>query len=168
MTLQELNSYPRYRAEGELVKCCGSTAWVRTITGRRPFASRDRLLRAASEVWWRLDAADWLEAFRAHPQIGQQRAVAPTSFQAQSWSAEEQSGMSRVGVGVTMALEKANQEYLAKFGYIFIVCAAGKCADQMLSLLKSRLANPPEAEIRVAAEEQDKITRLRLDKLVPL
>lgn len=168
MTLQELNAFPRYRAEAELIKCCGSTAWVRTMTGRRPFANRERLLRAASEVWWRLDSTDWLEAFRAHPQIGQQKAVALISTQAQAWSAQEQSGMNRAGVGVTMALEEANQEYLAKFGYIFIVCASGKSADQLLSILKSRLANSPEAEIRVAAEEQDKITRLRLDKLVPL
>jgi OHCU decarboxylase len=168
MTLLELNAFPRYRAEAELIKCCGSTAWVRTMTGRRPFASRDRLLRAATEVWWRLDPADWLEAFRMHPQIGQQRAVALTSAQAQAWSAEEQSGMNRAGVGATMALEEANQEYLAKFGYIFIVCASGKNADQMLSILKSRLPNTPEAEIRMAAEEQDKITRLRLAKLVPL
>jgi len=168
MTLQELNAVPRYRAEAELMKCCGSTAWVRTMTGRRPFANRERLLRAASEVWWRLDPADWLEAFGAHPQIGQQKAAAPTSAQAQAWSAAEQSGMSRAGVGVITSLEEANQEYLAKFGYIFIVCASGKYADEMLSILKSRLANPPETEIRVAAEEQDKITRLRLDKLVPL
>jgi 2-oxo-4-hydroxy-4-carboxy-5-ureidoimidazoline decarboxylase len=76
--------------------------------------------------------------------------------------------MNRAGVGVTMALEEANQEYLAKFGYIFIVCASGKSAVEMLSILKSRLSNTPEAEVRVAAEEQDKITRLRLDKLVPL
>ncbi|HYL75005.1 MAG TPA: 2-oxo-4-hydroxy-4-carboxy-5-ureidoimidazoline decarboxylase [Bryobacteraceae bacterium] len=168
MTLQELNSVPRYRAEAELIKCCGSAAWVRTMTGRRPFANRERLLRAASEVWWHLDPADWLEAFRAHPQIGQQKAATLTPVQAQAWSAQEQSGMSRAGVGVTMELEEANQEYLARFGYIFIVSASGKSADQVLSILKSRLANPPETEIRVAAEEQDKITRLRLDKLVPL
>ncbi|HEV2687150.1 MAG TPA: 2-oxo-4-hydroxy-4-carboxy-5-ureidoimidazoline decarboxylase [Bryobacteraceae bacterium] len=166
MTLAELNAFPRYRAEGELVKCCGSAAWVRAMTGRRPFASLERLLRAASEVWWRLDSDDWLEAFRAHPRIGAQKAVAHAPAQAQAWSEMEQSGMSRAGVGVTMALEEANEEYLAKFGYIFIVCASGKGAEEMLSILKSRIANAPEAEIRVAAEEQDKITRLRLERLI--
>jgi len=166
MTLSELNAFPRYRAEGELVKCCGSTAWVRAMTGRRPFASRDRLLRAASEVWWRLDADDWKEAFRAHPRIGEQKAVAHAPAQAQAWSAFEQSSMTRASVDVVTALEEANEEYFAKFGYIFIVCASGKGPDEMLSILKSRLPNQPEAEIRVAAEEQDKITRLRLERLV--
>jgi OHCU decarboxylase len=107
-----------------------------------------------------------MEAFRAHPQIGQSQSTAHTSAQAQTWSAQEQSAMSRAGVGVTMDLEEANQEYLTKFGYIFIVCASGKSADEMLALLRSRLANSPEQEIRVAAEEQNQITRLRLEKLL--
>jgi len=158
MTLQELNAVPRYRAEAELVKCCGSTAWVRTITGRRPFAGMERLLRASSEVWWHLDRDDWLEAFRAHPQIGQRNAS--------GWAALEQAGMVRAGAGVAAALEQANQDYLAKFGFIFIVCASGKSADEMLAILKSRLPNEPEAELRVAAEEQDKITRLRLERMI--
>jgi len=167
MTLAELNGFPRYRAEGEFVKCCGSMAWVRTMTGRRPYINRERMLRAASEVWWRLDSTDWMEAFKAHPQIGQQKAASPTPDQSQKWSAQEQSGVSRAGVGVAMALEEANQEYLAKFGYIFIICATGKSADEMLANLQSRLVNSAEVEIRLAAEEQDKITRLRLEKLVP-
>lgn len=168
MTLSELNAFPRYRAEGELVKCCGSTAWVRAMTGRRPFTNRDRLFRAASEVWWHLDADDWMEAFRAHPRIGEQRAVVHAPAQAQVWSALEQSSVNRGSAGVITALEEANEEYFAKFGYIFIVCASGKGADEMLSILKSRLPNQPEAEIRVAAKEQEKITRLRLERLVAL
>jgi len=160
MTLSELNALPRYRAEGELLKCCGSAAWARTMAGRRPFVSFDRLLKAASEVWWRLDQADWLEAFRAHPQIGGQKATHHV------WAAREQSGMDRAGVAVTTAMEEGNREYLAKFGYIFIVCATGKSADEMLSILRSRLVNPAEEEIRVAAAEQNKITCLRLEKLL--
>ena len=143
MTLAELNVLPRYRAEEELLKCCGSTAWVRGMARRRPFVSFDRLLQAASETWWRLDPADWLAAFRAHPQIGQRHTAAHISPQAQAWSAQEQAGMSRAGVGVTRDLEGANQEYLAKFGYIFIVCASGKSAEEMLALLRSRLPNSP-------------------------
>jgi OHCU decarboxylase len=166
MTLAELNMLPRFRAEEELLKCCGSVAWAGGMARRRPFASFDRLLQAASEIWCRLDPADWMEAFRAHPQIGQHQSPAHTSAQAQAWSAQEQSGMSRAGAGVTMDLEEANREYLEKFGYIFIVCATGKTADQMLAILRSRLPNSPEQEIRVAAEEQNKITRLRLERLV--
>ena len=166
MTLAEFNVLPRYRAEEELLKCCGSAAWARGMARRRPFASFDRLLQAAGEIWWRLDSADWMEAFRAHPQIGQHQSTAHRSAQAQAWSAQEQSGMSRAGVGVTMNLEEANREYLEKFGYIFIVCATGKTADEMLAILRSRLPNSPEQEIRVAAEEQNNITRLRLERLV--
>ena len=166
MTLAELNVLPDYRAEAELLKCCGSTAWAQWMARRRPFASSDRLLDAASEIWWRLDEADWIQAFRAHPQIGQRQSTAHRSTQVQAWSAQEQSGMDPADAGVTMDLEEANREYLEKFGYIFIVCASGKSAEEMLAILRSRLPNSPEQEIRVAAEEQNKITRLRLEKLL--
>jgi OHCU decarboxylase len=166
MILAELNMLPRYRAEDELLKCCGSTAWAREMSRRRPFANADRLLEAAGEIWWRLDTDDWMQAFRAHPQIGQRQPAAHASEQAQAWSAQEQSGMSRAGVGVAMELEHANQEYLAKFSYIFIVCASGRNAEEILAILRSRLPNSPEQEIRMAAEEQNKITRLRLEKLL--
>jgi 2-oxo-4-hydroxy-4-carboxy-5-ureidoimidazoline decarboxylase len=109
---------------------------------------------------------DWLEAFRAHPQIGRHKPAAHASAQEQAWSAEEQSGMKQTGAGLAMDLESANREYLAKFGYIFIVCASGKSAGEMLAILRSRLPNAPEQEIRVAAEEQHKITQLRLAKLL--
>ena len=158
MMLTELNTVPRYRAEAEFMHVCGSRTWVRSMAGRRPFGDLDRLLRAASEVWWRLDETDWQEAFSAHPKIG----ATPSS----AWSAQEQSGMRRASAGVTTELEVANEEYLAKFGYIFIVCASGKSAEDMLAILRSRLSNPPEREIRIAAEEQDKIIRLRLEKLL--
>ena len=160
MTLNELNALPRYRAEGEFIKCCGSQAWARTMSGRRPFVSFDRLLKAASEVWWTLDRSDWLEAFQAHPQIGARKAAGHV------WAAREQSGMDRAGVAVTSAMEEGNREYLEKFGHIFIVCATGKDAPEMLSILRSRLLNQPDDELRIAAEEQNKITCLRLEKLL--
>jgi 2-oxo-4-hydroxy-4-carboxy-5-ureidoimidazoline decarboxylase len=197
MTLAELNAVPRYRAEAELTQCCGSRAWVRAVAGRRPFHSLDRLLKAASEVWWGLDEGDWREAFGAHPQIGARKVAAPagqtqaeapappqqimdleakwgrrfrlptsSSTTSQAWPAQEQAGMGQAGVAVTMGLEEANRVYLTKFGYIFIVCAMGKTAEDMLAILRARLLNSPEQEIRTAAEEQDKITRLRLEKLL--
>jgi OHCU decarboxylase len=166
MTLADFNKVPRYRAEAELVQVCGSRSWARALAGRRPFGGLDRLLRAAGEVWWSLDETDWREAFQAHPQIGERKPGAPRLARSEAWSAEEQSGMQRAGVGVTMELEEANREYFAKFGYIFIVSASGKTAGDMLAILRSRLSNPPEQEIRVAADEQDKITRLRLERLL--
>lgn len=165
MTLAELNIVPRYRAEAELIQCCGSHAWARAMAGRRPFASRDRLLLAAEEIWWRLDAADWREAFGAHPQIGQPSGAGHPPA-AQAWSIQEQAGMRHAGAIVAASLEEANREYLARFGYLFIVSASGKSAEEMLADLRARLENPPEQEIRVAAEEQNKITRLRLERLI--
>jgi OHCU decarboxylase len=158
MTLAEFNSVPRYRAEAELIEACGSRAWVRAIAGRRPFQGFDRLLRAASEVWWSLDGPDWREAFAAHPKIGERKAISPVS-------AQEQSGMRGAAHETIMSLDQANREYLAKFGHIFIVCASGKSAGEMLAIVRSRLPNSPEQEIRVAAGEQQKITRLRLERL---
>ncbi len=166
MTLAELNRLPRYRAEEELLQCCGSKAWARAMAQRRPFASFDRLSRAATEIWRGLYPADWLEAFRTHPRIGERKAAVHTAPAA--WAAQEQSGMSRAPAAVATAFEEANQEYAAKFGFIFIICATGKTAEEMLENLRSRLDNSPEQELRAAAEEQNKITLLRLKKLFPL
>lgn len=166
MTFGELNVLPDYRAEDELLKCCSSKAWAQWMVRRRPFASPDRLFEAASEIWWRLDPDDWMQAFRAHPQIGKRQSTVRKSTQSQAWSEQEQSGMDRAEAGVTTDLKEANHEYLAKFGYIFIVSASGKSAEEMMEILRSRLSNTPEQEIRVAAEEQNKITRLRLEKLL--
>jgi OHCU decarboxylase len=159
MTLAEINVLPRYRAEEEFLKCCGSTGWARAMARRRPFASFDRLLQVATEIWWRLDPSDWLEAFKAHPRIGERKT-------ATAWSAQEQSGMNRAASSVATAIEEANHEYFDKFGFIFIICATGKSAEEMLANARARLANEPSAEIRVAAEEQNKITQLRLRKLI--
>jgi len=166
MTLADLNRLPRYRAEEEFLQCCGSKGWARAMALRRPFANFDRLLQAATEIWRGLDAVDWLEAFRAHPRIGERRAAAPTAPAA--WSAQEQAGMARAPAAVASALEEANQEYADKFGFIFIICASGKTADEMLRNLRSRLLNSREQELPVAAEEQNKITLLRLKRLLPL
>jgi OHCU decarboxylase len=160
MTLAELNRLPRYRAEEECLKCCGSKAWARSMARRRPFTNLERLLQAAGEIWHSMDAADWMEAFQAHPRIGERNVSGAP--------AREQSGMDRAPAAVATAIEEANREYFEKFGFIFIICATGKTGEQMLDNLRSRLTNSPEDELRVAAEEQNKITLLRLKKLLPL
>jgi len=160
MTLDELNRLPRYRAEEEFLKCCGSRAWARAMSQRRPFSSLERLVQAAGEIWFSLDAADWTEAFCAHPRIGERKVTGAP--------AAEQSGMIRAPAAVTSAIEEANQEYFEKFGFIFIICAAGKTGEQMLDNLRSRLPNTPDQELRIAADEQNQITVLRLNKAFPL
>jgi OHCU decarboxylase len=164
--LARLNALDAAEAERELLKCCGSQAWARELAAQRPFGETDELLKSADEIWWRLDAQDWLEAFAAHPKIGGKRAAREQDAQAQSWSEQEQSG-ARVAEQATLdELAEANRDYEERFGHIFIVCATGKTAGEMLALLRARQSNDAATELRNAAEEQRKITRLRLEKLL--
>jgi len=126
------------------------------MASRWPFPDIDAMLRESDAAWWSLDQEDWLEAFRAHPKIGQRSAS--------KWSQQEQAGIAHAADTQLDELERLNRAYEERFGYIFIVCATGKTADQMLEALRARLDNPPGVEIRAAAEEQRQITRLRLLK----
>ena len=130
---------------------------------QRPFADVDAMVHAADAIWSGLDRLDWLEAFAAHPKIG---AGGAGGADTAHWSAEEQAGVSAAPDATRLRLADANREYEARFGYIFIVCATGKTAGAMLELLERRLRNDPGEEIQIAAEEQRKITRLRLAKLL--
>ena len=161
-----LNALDATEAERELLKCCGSRAWAEKLAAQRPFGETAELLRAADEVWWSLGTQDWLEAFAAHPKIGGRHAEREQSAQAQKWSEQEQSG-ARDAEGSTLdELAEANRAYAEKFGHIFIVCATGKTAAEMLVLLRARLSNDAATELRNAAGEQRRITHLRLEKLL--
>ena len=157
--MAELNALPEHGAVMELLKCCGSSVWAETMASARPFDDLESLCNHAERIWWTLGSTDWLEAFRAHPRIGERKAGS-------GWSAQEQSGMNTAAAATAGALARANEEYFARFGYIFIVCATGKSAEEMLSILQSRIHNDPSDELRIAAAEQNKITRLRLGKLI--
>jgi 2-oxo-4-hydroxy-4-carboxy-5-ureidoimidazoline decarboxylase len=137
-----------------LTAACGSTAWVDRMLARRPFGSREALLDAARAEWFALEPGEWLEAFSHHPKIGERTA--------DRMAATEQAGVNDATQDILTALADANRSYEAKFGYIFIVCATGKTAVEMLALLRERLPNNPASEIRIAADEQAKITALRL------
>ncbi|HKW00662.1 MAG TPA: 2-oxo-4-hydroxy-4-carboxy-5-ureidoimidazoline decarboxylase [Vicinamibacterales bacterium] len=145
-----------------LRSCCGSERWVEEMMRRRPFASRETALSAARDVWRALDETDWKEAFSHHPKIGDREALRRRFPESHHLSAREQAGVDGAHGDVLGALASGNQEYKARFGYIFIVCATGKSAAEMLALLRQRLTNDPADEIRVAAEEQARITALRL------
>jgi OHCU decarboxylase len=164
--LEDLNSLSNSEAAAELLKCCGSARWAREMTNARPFAGIDGLLGAAESIWCSLSEQDWLEAFRAHPKIGEQKAAAVQSEQAQTWSAQEQAGVADAESETKAELAARNQEYEQRFGFIFIICATGKTSAEMLAILTERLQNDTEAELRIAADEQRKITRLRLEKLI--
>lgn len=166
MSLGALNALSSEAARVELKKCCGSTRWVEAMDAARPFQGEDALFEKADAVWWALDREDWLEAFAAHPRIGSQRDVDEKSGTEKAWSSNEQAGASAASDGTKEALRRANLDYEQRFGHIYIVCATGKSADEMLAIARRRLSNDAETELRVAAEEQRKITRIRLRKLL--
>lgn len=126
------------------------------MTAARPFASLDALLATAERLWWSLQPADWLEAFAAHPRIGERASSA--------WSAQEQAGAGSAGADVRERLTRDNKAYEDRFGYTFIVSATGRTAAEMLTILERRLENAPDDELQIAAAEQRKITELRLHK----
>ena len=160
--LRELNEGTADQARAVLSRACGSSRWVERMMARRPFANEARLLFAARNEWFGLTEMDWLEAFAHHPQIGDRSALEARFPTSHDLSAKEQSGIGIAGADVLIALEQANKDYFDRFGFIFIVCATGKTAEEMLALLLSRLSNDRATELRVAAEEQAKITALRL------
>lgn len=161
-----LNRLTGEEARAALLDCCGSARWAREVAALRPFRDMGHLLDAGERVWFGLGRVDWLEAFRAHPRIGEKKAEAGVSEDARRWSEGEQSRAGAASVGTKAALAEGNRAYEEKFGFIFIVCAAGKTAEEMLAVLRGRMKNDAETELRVAAAEQWRITELRLKKLL--
>ena len=161
-----LNALAEREAQVELARCCGSKAWAEAMTKSRPFADERALTTIADELWWQLSPSDWLEAFAAHPRIGNKSDVRRQEGAAKTWAEGEQAGADAANDATRAALAAANADYERKFGHIYIVCATGKSAEEMLALCRARLGNTGADELRVAAEEQRKITRLRLDKLL--
>ncbi len=153
------------RARALLNTCCASARWVAGMMARRPFGTRDMMMVAAKEVWFELPPADWLEAFAAHPRIGDPVALRRRFGDAPYMPAQEQSGVVNAPEFVLAALAEENEAYERKFGYIFIVCASGLSAEQMLAMLRERIVNEPAEELLLAAGEQAKIISLRLRKL---
>ncbi len=164
--LARLNALPAEAVEAELLQCCGSARWARRMAQLRPFPGVADLLEAMDRVWWELVRDDWLEAFRRHPKIGESAAARAGTEKTARWSAQEQAAAQTARPEVLTALAEANRAYQGRFGYIFIVCASGKTSEEMLALLEKRLQNEADAELHIAAEEQCKITRLRLKKLL--
>ncbi len=155
-------------AHAALIECCGSSAWADAMLVRRPFHSQSHLLDAADETWERLTETDWRQAFASHPQIGAAPGAAKTGGDGlhARWSRQEQAGIQDAGDATRQAVADGNRAYREKFGYTYIVCATGKSSDEMLAILADRLKNDDATEIRIAAEEQRKITRLRLLKML--
>jgi OHCU decarboxylase len=172
MQLHRLNALDRGAAEHELLRCCGSERWAREMAMRRPWPDLEAMAEDADTIWRGLSAIDRLQAFAAHPQIGVTAATAAAGAADRrlsadaAWSSQEQSRVMAASDDLRDRLAAANDRYQARFGFIFIVCATGKSAEEMLAIVLERLTHSREEELRIAAEEQRKITRLRLKKLV--
>ncbi|QHV94193.1 2-oxo-4-hydroxy-4-carboxy-5-ureidoimidazoline decarboxylase [Spirosoma endbachense] len=166
MILPELNQLPVNQLKAALVTCCGSTAWVNEMAKTFPVESKESLFEQAEISWFSLNESDWREAFDHHPKIGDINSLREKFANTSTWASGEQSGVSTASQQVLEDLSEGNRLYETKFGYIFIVCATGKSADEMLEILNSRLPNSPEDEILIAMQEQNKITKIRLEKLL--
>jgi OHCU decarboxylase len=136
------------------------------MSAARPFASAQDALDASERIWKALDRKEWLAAFRHHPPIGGKKAAKAQSATAKSWSAGEQGGVNAASAAELAELAKANADYAKRFGYIFIICASGKTTGEMLAAIRQRLSNDPQHESQIAADEQQKITKLRLERLL--
>lgn len=149
-----------------LRRCCGASRWVEGMLRQRPFRDDPTLHRMADEVWATMGPGDVLEALAAHPEIGSDLEALRRKFaDTAGWSGQEQAAVAGAHEDTLLALRDGNVRYRERFGHIFVVCATGKSAEEMLHLLHSRLPNDPTTELDIAAAEQAKITHLRLAKL---
>jgi 2-oxo-4-hydroxy-4-carboxy-5-ureidoimidazoline decarboxylase len=166
MSKIKLNQLNEQQASLELEHCCTAPRWVSGMLSARPFSSAEHILQLADTVWATLGEADYLAAFEGHPQIGDLSTLSEKYAATASKAGHEQSGMEKANTQTLEKMIALNNEYLAKFGFIFIVCASGKTAEQMLALIEQRINNSRHDELTIAAGEQAKITKIRLEKLL--
>lgn len=161
-----INAASEEDARAMLMRCCGCRRWAAAVAARRPFADDAALFAAADDEWSRASREEILEALTHHPRIGANMDELRKKFASTAaWSAGEQASAASASEETLVALRDGNVRFEERFGHIFVVCATGKSASEMLALLEARMSNDPETEIRAAAAEQGKITRLRLEKL---
>jgi 2-oxo-4-hydroxy-4-carboxy-5-ureidoimidazoline decarboxylase len=166
-TLAAWNQAGESEALNAMVACCGSKRWAAAMVAMRPIANIEELSDAADRAWGTMQESDWLEAFACHPRIGERKpalVAAHASSKSSAWSQQEQSSATTAKVSVPVELAEGNQLYEQRFGFTYIVCATGKSADEMLAILKRRLASNRDAELREAAEQQRQILQIRLGK----
>ena len=149
---------------GEVLSCCGSHAWAALLAATRPYAEEQTLFAAADEYWRSLPEADWFEAFRSHPRIGEQHAQTQTTATSAAWSRSEQGQMNEADAAILLRMREGQRAYEERFGRIFIVCASGRPPSELLGILERRLKNDPGLELLESGEQQRQIMQLRLRK----
>jgi len=163
--LKRLNELPRDEAISELMQCCGAHLWAEAMASARPFPTRGIFMQTADALWYAMTPEDWVEAFQEHPRIGE-RAAATAATRHAEWSEEEQAGARFASEDTLSELARLNHEYEERFGHVFLICATGRNADEMLASLRERIDHSVADEMRTAAEEQCKIMRIRLEKML--
>lgn len=163
--LQRINAMNPSEARETFLRCCGAERWADAMVSGCPYLSWEQLEATINATWSTLTEHDWREAFAHHPEIGDIDSLRTKFGNTRDWASGEQAGAATASEATLQALANGNTAYESRFGYIFIVCATGKAADEMLHLLQARLTNDPETELKIAAAEQTKITELRLRKL---
>ncbi len=166
MTIAELNNLSNENTFKELFNCCGSITWADKLTKSKPFKNKLQLLEVSDTIWEGCSKHDGLEAFTHHPKIGDLKSLEKKFASTKDWAGKEQAGVDSATHKTLTELAEGNKVYENKFGFIFIVCATGKTANEMLAMLNERLQNNSETEIKIAMNEQNKITHIRLEKLI--
>ena len=161
--LEEWNRADARSATEAMLACCAARRWAAGMIGLRPIPNIAALSEAADRVWAEMTEPDWLEAFAAHPRIGERSTVAAHD-RPSAWSQQEQAAAGNASQDVMRELAEGNAAYERRFGFTYIVCATGKSAEEMLAILKRRLANDRTAELKEAAEQQRQIMQIRLGK----
>jgi 2-oxo-4-hydroxy-4-carboxy-5-ureidoimidazoline decarboxylase len=165
-TVEELNQLPVHAAREALRPCCSSARWIDAVVAGRPYAGIDTLLEASDTAVTELGEQDLAEALAGHPRIGDRREAVPAGGRAAGWSSQEQAGVASADSDLRQALAEGNADYERRFGHIYLACATGRNAAELLAFLRDRLSNDPAAEWLVVAAELAKINRIRLRKLV--
>jgi 5-hydroxyisourate hydrolase / 2-oxo-4-hydroxy-4-carboxy-5-ureidoimidazoline decarboxylase len=161
MTLHEFNTLEKEIAATHLFECCGSQKWTDLMLKSFPFSSEKQLVDLSTSIWYdECSESDWRESFTHHPKIGDVKSLT------EKFAGKEQAGVAAATTETIEALAKANDDYETKFGFIFIVCATGKSATEMLALLQDRLQNSMDEELNIAMGEQQKISIIRFKKLL--
>jgi len=162
-TFEAWNEMEPEAALSHILHCCTAHHWAEALVAQRPFASEDALFLAADAVWSTMREPDWIEAFRAHPRIGERKA-AHASALSTAWSSQEQASAQTAVAEVLDRIAAGNRRYEELFGFTYIVCATGKTMPEMLTILESRLIRDRETELREAADQQRQIMQIRLRK----
>ena len=166
MTIAEFDNFEIEKKKNLLKQCCGSSVWVSKMLTVFPVEDLVDLMEDAEEKWYECTEEDWKEAFSHHPEIGDIDSLKKKFSSTDQWAEGEQSGVNNATEKILQGLADGNKMYRRKFGYIFIISATDKSAEEILSLLQARLLNSPAEEIKIAMEEQNLITKIRLEKLI--